>query len=59
MAMEKLAERGHIVYLCLVRDVTKKSPKIKDIPIVCEFPYIFSDEIPGLHPMRELEFTIE
>ena len=30
-----------------------------DIPVVCEFPDIFPDELPGLPPDREIEFKIE
>ncbi|VVA28743.1 Hypothetical predicted protein, partial [Prunus dulcis] len=29
------------------------------IPVVCDFPDIFPDDLPGLPPEREIEFTIE
>jgi hypothetical protein len=29
------------------------------IPVVCEFPDVFLDELPGLPPDREVEFAIE
>jgi hypothetical protein len=32
---------------------------IEDIPIVCEFPDVFPDDLPGLPPNREVEFKIE
>ena len=32
---------------------------IHQIPIVCEFPDVFPDELPGLPPDREIEFGIE
>ena len=32
---------------------------LADIPVVCEFPYVFPDELPGLPPNREIEFKIE
>ena len=32
---------------------------LADIPVVCEFPDIFPDELPGLPPDREIEFKIE
>ena len=32
---------------------------INDIPVVCEFPHVFPEELPGLPPDRETEFTIE
>src|SRR5688572_22693398 len=34
-------------------------PKIKDIPVVCEFPDVFLEDLPGLPPEREVEFVIE
>ena len=30
-----------------------------DIPVVCEFPDVFPDELPGLPPDRDVEFKIE
>jgi hypothetical protein len=32
---------------------------IKDIPIVCEFPGVFPDDLPGLPPNRDVEFVVE
>ena len=32
---------------------------LADIPVVCEFPNVFPDELPGLPPDREIEFKIE
>ena len=33
--------------------------KLEDIPIVKEFPDVFPEELPGLPPDREIEFSIE
>jgi hypothetical protein len=33
--------------------------KLKDIPIVCEYPDIFPDNLPGMPPDRDIEFVIE
>ena len=30
-----------------------------EIPVVREFPYVFPDDIAGLPPDREVEFTID
>ena len=30
-----------------------------DIPVVCEFPDVFPEELPGLPPDRDVEFKIE
>jgi hypothetical protein len=29
------------------------------VPVDCEFPDVFPDELPGMPPNRELEFSIE
>jgi hypothetical protein len=34
-------------------------PEIQDIPVVCEFPDVFSEDLPGLPPERDVEFMIE
>ena len=33
--------------------------EIKDIPVVCEFPDVFPEDLPGLPPDRDVEFEIE
>jgi hypothetical protein len=32
---------------------------IRDIPVVCEFPDVFPEDLPGLPPERDVEFVIE
>jgi hypothetical protein len=34
-------------------------PEIKDIPVVCEFPDVFPEDLSGLPPERDVEFVIE
>jgi hypothetical protein len=33
--------------------------KLKDIPIVCEYPDVFPDDLPGIPPDQDIEFIIE
>jgi hypothetical protein len=33
--------------------------KLKDIPIVCEYPDVFPDDLPGMPLDRDIEFVIE
>ena len=42
-----------------VADTTQTVKELKDIPVVREFPDVFPEELPGLPPDRETEFTIE
>nr|GFA88493.1 putative reverse transcriptase domain-containing protein [Tanacetum cinerariifolium] len=39
--------------------MTSEIPTIHDQPIVSEFPDVFPDELPGIPPVREVEFNIE
>jgi hypothetical protein len=32
---------------------------LKKIPVVCEYVYVFPDELPGMPPDRDIEFAIE
>jgi hypothetical protein len=38
---------------------TEASPDLASIPMVCEFSDVFPEDLPGLPPNREVEFTIE
>jgi hypothetical protein len=33
--------------------------KLEDIPIICEYPDVFLDDLPGMPPNRDIEFIIE
>jgi hypothetical protein len=35
------------------------STQLEDIPVVCEYPDIFPDDLPGMPPDRDVEFVIE
>ncbi|XP_073153059.1 uncharacterized protein [Henckelia pumila] len=47
---------GFLIYAI---DVMKTSPKLVDLSVVSEFADVFPDEIQGLLPDREVEFSIE
>ena len=36
-----------------------KATALEDIPVVCEYPDVFPEELPGMPPDREVEFVIE
>ena len=42
-----------------VIDHTETSPDLASIPVVCEFMDVFLDDLPGLPPDRDVEFSIE
>ena len=39
--------------------MVKARPSIFDIPTVSDFPDVFSEELPGLPPQREIEVAID
>jgi hypothetical protein len=46
------AKTSRQVYEAIVQE-------IQDIPVVCEFPDVFPEDLPGLPPERDVEFVIE
>nr|GFC29185.1 putative reverse transcriptase domain, aspartic peptidase domain protein [Tanacetum cinerariifolium] len=54
-----LLSHGCEGFLATIHDTTSNVPSIHDQPIVSEFPDVFPDELPGIPPVREVEFSIE
>nr|GFC70863.1 putative reverse transcriptase domain, aspartic peptidase domain protein [Tanacetum cinerariifolium] len=54
-----LLSHGCEGFLATIHDTTSDIPSIHDQPIVSEFPDVFPDELPGIPPVREVEFNIE
>ena len=48
--------QGHLDY---VVETGKEGTLVDEIPVVREFPDVFPDDIAGLPPEREVEFTID
>ncbi|XP_070041343.1 uncharacterized protein [Nicotiana tomentosiformis] len=57
--VRKVICQGCHAYLAHLVDTRLESPSLKDIPIMCDFPDVFLDELPGLPPEREIGFPIE
>ena len=53
-----MVRKGCEAYLAYVIDTVKARPSVFDIPTVNDFPNVFSEELPGLPPQREIEFAI-
>ena len=54
-----MLQKGYQDYLAFVVDRRQEGTQLEDIPIVKEFPDVFLDDISGLPPDREVEFTID
>ncbi|XP_071684991.1 uncharacterized protein [Lolium perenne] len=65
-AITMTAEDGeiieHIATMPSSKALCKKSvasPALHEVPIACEYPEVFPDELPGMPPDRDIEFIIE
>ena len=54
-----LLGKGCEGFLAHIVDTKKPSPNIEHIPVVWELRDVFPEELPGIVPDREIEFTIE
>uniref|UniRef100_A0A2N9EEP8 RNA-directed DNA polymerase n=1 Tax=Fagus sylvatica TaxID=28930 RepID=A0A2N9EEP8_FAGSY len=55
----RLLRKGCRGFLASVVDLQKKELEIEDIPVVREFLDVFPEDLPGLPPDREVEFSID
>ena len=51
--------KGCEAYLAHVVDTKVVSPSISSIPVVRRYPEVFPEELLGLPPEREIDFTID
>nr|GFA91288.1 putative reverse transcriptase domain-containing protein [Tanacetum cinerariifolium] len=55
--------KGHHVFLAQIsatrEDDKPEGKEVKDVPIVQDFPKVFSEKFPGLPPARLIEFQID
>ncbi|KAI3813749.1 hypothetical protein L1987_18481 [Smallanthus sonchifolius] len=56
---ESYMRRGCEAYLAYVIDDRMKTNELKNVPVVCNFPEVFPEDLPGLPPDREIEFQID
>nr|GFD12468.1 putative reverse transcriptase domain, aspartic peptidase domain protein [Tanacetum cinerariifolium] len=54
-----LLSHGCKGFLATIHDTTSDVSSIHDQPIVSEFLDVFPNELPGIPPVREVEFSIE
>ena len=59
LAAQSMLRKGCMGYLAYVVETGKEGTLVDEIPVVREFPYVFPDDIAGLPPEREVEFTID
>ncbi|KAA3453463.1 DNA/RNA polymerases superfamily protein [Gossypium australe] len=56
---QRYVKKGYESYFAYVIDSKVSEKKVESMPVVCEFSDVFPEELPGLPPIREIEFGIE
>ncbi|KAA3473698.1 Gag-Pol polyprotein [Gossypium australe] len=56
---QSYVKKGYEEYFAYVIDSKVSEKKVESVPIVYEFTDVFPEELPGLPPIREVEFGIE
>ena len=57
--LKKILRRGYQGHLAVVRNVEADKGAVDRVPVVCEFPDVFPEELLGLPLKREIEFYID
>nr|GEX32055.1 putative reverse transcriptase domain-containing protein [Tanacetum cinerariifolium] len=55
----KYIERGSQLFIAQVTEKEPAKKQLQDVPVICNFPEVFPDDLPGLLPPRQVEFKIE
>nr|GEY62543.1 reverse transcriptase domain-containing protein [Tanacetum cinerariifolium] len=55
----KYIERGSQLFLAQVTELEPAKKQLQDVPVICNFPEVFPNDLPGLPPPRQVEFKIE
>ncbi|KAL9259867.1 Retrovirus-related Pol polyprotein from transposon 17.6-like protein [Drosera capensis] len=59
MTISKLLKKGCQGFLCSLESMVQHELSVDDIPVARDYHDVFSDELPGLPPTHELDFSIE
>nr|GEU34961.1 putative reverse transcriptase domain-containing protein [Tanacetum cinerariifolium] len=54
-----IAQRGCQVFVAQVIEKKSEDKRLENIPVVKEFPDVFSEDLPSLPPVRQVEFQID
>ena len=51
--------RGCQVFVVQVTETKPDEKRLEEIPVVREYPEVFPKDLPGLPPIRQIEFQID
>nr|GFD41951.1 putative reverse transcriptase domain-containing protein [Tanacetum cinerariifolium] len=55
----KYIENGCELFLAQVTGTVSKEKRVEDVPVIRDFPEVFSEDLPGPPPPRQVEFRID
>nr|GEW46816.1 reverse transcriptase domain-containing protein [Tanacetum cinerariifolium] len=59
MKVKKYVDRGSYLFVAQVIEKEPAERRLEDVLIICKFPNVFPEDLPGLPPPRQVEFEIE
>nr|GEZ60495.1 hypothetical protein [Tanacetum cinerariifolium] len=57
--VKKYVDRGSYLFVAQVVEKELAERRLEDVPVICKFLDVFSEDLPGLLPPREVEFKIK
>ena len=51
--------KGYLYHLVWVKDSIFETPSLESVPMICEYPEVFPEDLPGVPPEREIDFGID
>ncbi|KAI3785274.1 hypothetical protein L1987_44390 [Smallanthus sonchifolius] len=58
-ARSYLKKHDTVAFLAHIVEKKSEGKKIQDVPIIKDYPEVFPDDLPGLPPIRQVEFRID
>nr|GFD08529.1 putative reverse transcriptase domain-containing protein [Tanacetum cinerariifolium] len=55
----KYIENGCELFQAQVTETMSKEKRVEDVPVICDFPKVFPEDLPGLPPPRQVKFRID
>nr|GEX55525.1 retrotransposon protein, putative, Ty3-gypsy subclass [Tanacetum cinerariifolium] len=59
MKVKKYVYRESYLFVAQVVEKEPAERRLEDVPVICKFPDVFPEDLPGLPPPRQVEFEIE
>ena len=56
---KKMIYKGYLYHPIRVKDTSLETLTLESVPLVCEFPKVFPEDLPRVPPEREIDFGID